>query len=376
MIRLFSIQPVAERGGSDQALLRMLRSLPSDEFECHVAVPADPPLRPELEAAGVTVHVVPMRRISTSHGALAWLGYAGGWPLAVGRLRALVRRLDVDVVHTNSLNSWYGWAVARLARRPHVWHAREIVVQSRAALRVERFLTRRYATRVIAMSQAIADQLDPANVVVIHESADPAEYRPDRAGRFRATRGIPDDAPLAGSAGRIDTWKGVDVLLDAWPAVKAAVPAAHLVVAGGAVVGKEDYCAGLEARAAELADVHWLGPRDDVADVFADLDVFVLPSTEPEPYGLVAVEALASGARVVATDQGGPPEILAGSHPDAGRLVPPRDAPALAAGIVAELDAALPTSTDQRANRPPLRDAAPEAFADVFRAVVTPPHAR
>ena len=69
MIRLLSIQPVAERGGSDQALLRMLRSLPSDEFECHLVVPADPPLRAELEAAGVRIHIVPMARISTSHGA-------------------------------------------------------------------------------------------------------------------------------------------------------------------------------------------------------------------------------------------------------------------------------------------------------------------
>src|SRR5262245_10378012 len=125
MIRLLSIQPVAERGGSDQALLRMLRSLPPDEFECHVVVPAEPPLRADLEAAGATVHIVPMRRISTSHGALQWVGYASGWPVAVLRLHSLLKRLDVGVVHTNSLNSWYGWAAARMARRPHVWHRSE-----------------------------------------------------------------------------------------------------------------------------------------------------------------------------------------------------------------------------------------------------------
>jgi glycosyltransferase involved in cell wall biosynthesis len=370
MIRLFSIQPVAERGGSDQALLRMLRSLPPDEFECHVAVPADPPLRSELETAGVTVHVVPMRRISTSHSMFQWVGYAFGWPIAVARLRSLVRRLDIDVVHTNSLNSWYGWAAARLAKRPHVWHAREIVVQSGTALKVERTLAKRYATRVIAMSHAIADQLDPANVVVIHESAEPAEYRPDRAGQFRSSVGIPDDAPLVGSAGRIDTWKGIDVLLDAWPAVKQLQPSAHLVVAGGRVAGKGEYHDTLSARAASLPDVHWLGMRDDIPDLFADLDVFVLPSTEPEPYGLVAVEALASGAHVVATDAGGPPEILATSHPGAGRLVPPRDAAALAWGIAAELDKALPTTAARRAGRPQLRDPGSEQFAGVFRDVV------
>jgi glycosyltransferase involved in cell wall biosynthesis len=370
MIRLLSIQPVAERGGSDQALLRMLRSLPPDEFECHVVVPAEPPLRADFEAAGVTVHIVPMRRISTSHGALQWVGYAFGWPVAVLRLHSLLKKVDAGVVHTNSLNSWYGWAAARMARRPHVWHARELVWQSGVALKLDRFLTRRYAACVVAMSQAIADQLDPANVVVIHESADATEFRPDRAGSFRSSVGIPDDAPLVGTVGRIDTWKGVDVLLDAWPAAKARVPDAHLVVAGGPVADKHDYYTTLEARAAAMPDAHWLGERRDVPDLFADLDVFVLPSTSPEPYGLVAVEALASGAHVVVTDGGGPPEILATSKPGAGRLVPARDAAALAEGIVEELDAALPTSRALRAARLPLRDAVSDQFAPVFRTVV------
>jgi glycosyltransferase involved in cell wall biosynthesis len=368
MIRLLSIQPVAERGGSDHALLRMLRSLPPGEFECHVVVPADPPLRDELESAGATVHVVPMRRISTSHGIGAWLAYGAGWPLAVGRIARLVRRLGVNVVHTNSLHSWYGWAAAGLARRPHVWHAREIVVQSGAALRVERFLTR-HAARVIAMSNAIADQLDRGNVVVVYETADPAEFHPSRAGRFRTRVGIPDDAPLAGTAGRIDTWKGIDVLLAAWAHVKEARPDAHLVVAGGPVRDKESYFGDLASVAAGLVDAHWLGMRDDIPDLFADLDVFVLPSTEPEPYGLVAVEALASGTPVVATDAGGPPEILARSHPGARRLVPPGDADALAGAIVAELDGARPTSATLRAQRSALRDPEPEGFSAVFREV-------
>jgi glycosyltransferase involved in cell wall biosynthesis len=373
MIRLLSIQPVAERGGSDQAQLRMLRSLPSDEFECHVVVPAEPPLRPELEAAGVTVHIVPMERISTSHGVGEWFGYAVGWPPAVWRIARLVRELHIDVVHTNSLHSWYGWAAAWLTRTPHVWHAREIVVQSGAALRVERLLTRHGATKVIAMSRAIADQLDVPDVVIVHETADPADFNPERAGRFRPRVGIPDDAPLAGSAGRIDTWKGIHVLLAAWRRVKEARPEAHLVVAGGPVKGKEDYCSELAEEAGGLADAHWLGHRDDLADLYADLDVFVLASTEPEPYGLVAVEALASGAMLLATDAGGPPEILASAHRGAGELVPPGDADALADALVALLDRSQPTSSARRAARPPLRDPEPEGFAAVFRDVVGGP---
>src|SRR5262249_43597106 len=153
-----------------------------------------------------------------------------------------------------------------------VWHAREIVVQSRAALAVERVLTRRFADEVICMSQAIADQLPRARTIVIRETADPSEFAPDRAGRFRQRIGVPDDAPLVGAAGRIDSWKGFDVLLDAFDDVAARRDDVHLVVAGGPVPGKEALFDGLQARAAGATRVHWLGVRRDVPELLADLD--------------------------------------------------------------------------------------------------------
>lgn len=351
----------------------MLRSLPPDEFECHVVVPGEPPLRDELEAAGAAVHIVPMARISRSHDTRAWIRFVAGWPVAVTRIARLVRALDIDVVHSNSLHSWYGWAAAALTRRPHVWHGREIVVQSRAALRVERFLTRHFAARVICMSQAIADQLDPANVVVIHETVDADEFSPRHAGRFRAQAGIPDDAPLVGAAGRIDTWKGIDVLLAAFAQLKRERADVHLVVAGGPVEGKEAYAEALRAQAATIPDVHWLGPRTDIPEVLADLDVLVVPSTEPEPYGLVAVEALASGTPVVMTDAGGPREIAAHAARGAAHLVPPGDPASLAAALRCLVERLGPTSSASRSARPALRaPEPPDRFAAEFRRVARP----
>jgi glycosyltransferase involved in cell wall biosynthesis len=369
MIRLLSVQPVAERGGSDQALLRMVRSLPSDEFDCHIVVPGPSPMHAELTRAGATLHVVPMRRLSTSHGALDWLAYGAGWPVAVGRLTRLTRRLDIDVVHTNSLHSLYGWAAARLTGRPHVWHAREIVVQSDAALRLERFLARRFAARVIAMSEAVAAQLDQANVEVIYESADADEFRPERAGRFRGAVGIADDVALVGSASRIDSWKGIDVLLDAFTLVRAQRPDAGLVIAGGPVAGKERLFAELEARARAIPAVEWLGFRADMPELLADLDVFVLPSSEPEPYGLVAVEALASGVPVVVTDAGGAPEVLARAAAGSGRSVARRDPAALARAILELLPEAGSTSAVLRRHRAGRQPECAESFAGLFREV-------
>jgi glycosyltransferase involved in cell wall biosynthesis len=344
----------------------MLRSLPPDEFDCHVALPGPSPLAPEFAAAGAELHIVPMERLSTSHGAAEWAGYAGGWPVAVGRLVRLVRRLRIDVVHTNSLHSLYGWAAAAITGRPHVWQAREIVVQSGAALRLERFLAQHFAVKVVCMSQAIADQLDPANVEVVYETVDPAEFRPDLAGRFRDRVGIPDDAPLAGAVGRLDTWKGFEVLLDAFELAKQRRADLHLAVAGGPVTGKEQLATDLATRAARIPDVHWLGPRADTPELFADLDLFVLPSTEPEPFGIVVIEALASGAPVVVTAAGGAPEIVARAAPDSGATVPPADAGALADAMGRLVPAT--TGPAERRERAPLQPPADTGrFAEIFR---------
>ena len=363
------VQPVAEQGGSDHALLRMVRALSADGWTCHVAFPAPSPMDRDFAAAGAVSHVVPMRRLTTSGGPSRWLRYAGAWPRSVARLALLAHRVDAAVVHSNSLHSWYGWAVAWLVRRPHVWHAREVVVQSPAALAVERFLARRFATLVVAISDAVAAQLAPGNVRVVLDEADPHEFSPARAGVFRRREGIPDGAPLVGAVSRIDTWKGIGVLLDTLPRLRAARPDVVVVIAGAAVAGKEPYAASLAERAAALPGVRWLGPRRDVAELMADLDVLVQASTEPEPFGLVIVEALTSGTPVVATAAGGPLGILRGAEPSTGRLVAPGDAGALAEAIVTLLPAS-PSSTGRRKARPRLREAPAPPWGALFSTVL------
>jgi glycosyltransferase involved in cell wall biosynthesis len=367
-LRILSVQPVAERGGSDQALLRLVRSLPRGEFDFHIALPGPSPLAAEYADAGATLHEVPMRRLSTSHDGADWVAYAAGWPVAVARLTALARRLGVDVVHSNSLHSWYGWAVAQLLRRPHVVHAREIVVQSRAALRVERWLCRMFATRVVAVSYAVGAQLDPANVVVLDEYLDADEFSPKHAGEFRTRVGLRDESVLVGAVARLDPLKGLDVLLEAFAEVRASRPDAELVVVGSPVLDQDRYAESFRARMGETDGVRLLEPRRDIPALMADLDVLALPSVEPESYGLVLVEALASGTPVVATDEGGPPEIVARAAPGTARCTPPGDAGALAAALLALLPDR--TSPERRRARTPAFTPLPPRFAEIFREAV------
>jgi glycosyltransferase involved in cell wall biosynthesis len=119
-----------------------------------------------------------------------------------------------------------------------------------------------------------------------------------------------------------------------------------------------------------MPGVHWLGPRRDVPEVVADLDVFVQVSTQPEPFGLVLVEALAAGVPVVAGAAGGPLEILSAAGPAGGRLVTPGDAAAVAEAALTLLPPG--SSTASRRARTALRSPSGPGFTSVFDRVIRP----
>jgi glycosyltransferase involved in cell wall biosynthesis len=247
-----------------------------------------------------------------------------------------------------------------------VWHAREIVVQSRQALRLERFLARRYATTVVAISAAVAEQLDPQNVRIVMDEPDPRRFNPRAAGQFRRRFGIDDAVPLIGFVGRLDTWKGVETLLDAMPVIRRSLPRATVALVGGPVSGKEGYAAALTERTKKLGDAFVTGEVADSASAIADLDVLVLPSTEPEPYGLVVVEALACGVPAVVTRHGGAEEIARDCS--AVRVIPPSDATSLAQACLELLGPAPDTSTAARRARAALRPPREVDHTEVFSA--------
>ena len=150
--------------------------------------------------------------------------------------------------------------------------------------------------------------------------------------------------PLVLAVGRLAAQKGLDVLVDAAAHWADLDPVPLLAIAGDGPLAGD-----LRARAASLGvDAAFLGRRDDVADLLAAAAVFVLPSRwEGQP--LILQEALRAGAAIVATRVGGIPDLVG---EDAALLVPPEDAPALAAAVRAVLtDAALASRLQAAASR-------------------------
>lgn len=145
---------------------------------------------------------------------------------------------------------------------------------------------------------------------------------------LREEYGLEDDAALVGVVGRLELEKGHPTLLEAWPMVLERVPRAYLLIVGEG--SRQDALHQIAREQGVERHVVFTGRRDDIPAVTAALDVAVLPSYR-EAQGLTILEAMAMSRPVVASNVGGIPEMVQDGV--TGLLVPPHDAPALAAAI-------------------------------------------
>lgn len=251
------------------------------------------------------------------------------------KLAEVLRRRRPTLLHANSL------AMARLSgpvaaelALPSLGHLRDIIrLSSQAIADLNRH------SRLLAVSQAtrdfhIAVGLQAEKTYVVYNGVDLEEFRPRRpTGYLHREFGLPPDAQLIGSIGQIGLRKGQDVLLRAAADVAQQRPNVHYLLVGARHSGKEesrqfehDLHAVLPSR------VHFLGVRNDVAQLYGELTLLVHAARQ-EPLGRVLLEAAASGAAIIATRVGGTAEIF----PDDGqaaRLIPPDDPKSLGDAIL------------------------------------------
>lgn len=259
------------------------------------------------------------------------------WPRSRA-LRDIIRQKRIDLVHTNIRVGHDREAIlaARMAGVPCVAHIRDFEELN--------WFDRRLSGMVSAfiyISEAVQRCHLRAGVPrskgrVVYNAVDISAFggRRDVPGRGRSLGLVKGDLSV-GIVGRLERWKGQDVFLRAMALVKDSIPQAKGVVIGDPVPYD------LEYRQSLLSLRDGLGLSDrvifrpfqrDVPQVMAALDVLVLASTSPEPFGRVLIEAMAAGKPVVATDGGAAREIIEDGNQ--GLLVPPGNVQALADAIV------------------------------------------
>lgn len=311
-------------GGGEVSLLALLKGLDRSRWAPVVVVPSEGAVAAGARALGLPTHIIPLPSLRRPGPAIL---------RCVATLRRLVRELDIALLHANGSRAMvYAGLTGQLAGRPVVWHVR---VADRDHL-LDRLLVR-LARAVIVNSKAVARRFagaPPHKIRCIPNGVDLARFSPRvPAPGLRLSLGLPAGAPVVGSVGRFVAYKGYTHLLEAARLVEQAMPGVHWLLVGDGELREE-----LEAQSRSFgmeAQVHFAGWRQDIPDVLALCDLFVLPSLR-EHFGRVLIEAMAMAKAVVATDSGGVPEVVVRGK--TGLLVPPAQPKALAEAVLALLE--------------------------------------
>jgi glycosyltransferase involved in cell wall biosynthesis len=317
------------RGGGELMLAHLVREGRQLGAEWHVVFLEPGPLAAEFAELGVNVTVLPAGRVRQLH------RYAA----SVARIARWARANELDVVV-----GWMGKAqiyaspAAVLARVPALWYQLGTPTNPGAIDRLATLLPARGVMAVSEVSAEAQGRLFPSRRTrAVYPGVELEAFDPERLPSPEEARrrlGLPVDGPLVGIFGRLQRWKGMHVLVEAMPSVTATIADARAVIVGGVHALEPDYEPALRAQIERLGldgRVVLAGFQEDVPTWMQAMDVIVHAS-DNEPFGIVIIEAMALGKPVIATDSGGPREIL--TDGENGLLVPFEDSDRLSAAVV------------------------------------------
>ncbi|MCZ4313845.1 glycosyltransferase family 4 protein [Comamonadaceae bacterium G21597-S1] len=341
--RVLVVHQSAELYGSDRSLLDLMVGTDRHDTEFVVCLPNDGPLRAELENGGVEVHITGVIKISRKQFSI--LGLAGLPLELISALRGISRVVsgrNIDVVYSNTVAVFAGALWAKLHGKPHIWHIREIIRKPPLVSRLFQAAVKHLSTKVICNSHETAEWISAGNPVptfhqVVWNGVDSPGNVGNQDKETQADASGPEvvATPNILMVGRVNAWKGQDLLLDALEAVFAAGESKFSVTfVGGPPPGQPEWMTQLRERidASPLRGcAHIVEFTREIGDYYAKADLAVVPSKEPEPFGRVAIEAMAAGLPVVAAAHGGLREIVA--HESTGLLVAPNSPTALAEAL-------------------------------------------
>jgi len=316
------------RGGVEEHMLALLRGLDRKQFRLMLI--CSPEAAREFSSdVPSDVRIVPIAYRSLAHG-------KGGIQLAQLLRRNRIKILHSHLFYSSLFASPLGWLtrVPVIVETPHLrelW--RHGIVKG--SFLVDRTISR-FVDAYIAVSQANASyltqvkRLPPSKVHVIHNGTNVKRFQdqPSISQEKRLALGFVKSDPVILVPARLEPQKGHRVLLQALPTILSEFPAVKVVLVGDGALRNE-----LQAQVQQKAlagSVRFVGRQADMERWFELCDFSVLPSFY-EGLPLVAIESLAAGKAMVATEVDGTPEVILSGR--TGLTVPPGNPEALAQAI-------------------------------------------
>ncbi len=333
----------ADLYGSDKVLLDLITGLDRRKFHPILLLPCEGPLLDELTKYGIETYVVDLTRLSR-----ATLSLQGLLSLpfhAIKSIKAvdlILGKRKIDVVHSNTVAVLTGALWARLRKVPHLWHVHEMIVKPKIVVWAYSFLLRFFADHIVCNSHATLQLLSRGRSFLTEKSSvvwnglrQQSDIDHRKVGRFRQALDLQKNDVLVVLAGRINRWKGQALLVEAAGKLWVqGIRNVHFLFVGSPPPGQEHFKDNLEKVIKESPAKDNITISDYCSDIWTiwhACDIAVVPSTEPEPFGMVAIEAMAVGKPVVAAAHGGLTEIIEDGK--TGILVEPGNSTELAKAI-------------------------------------------
>lgn len=296
-----------------------------------VVLPHEGPLSSELEKAGIKIIYAPVIKITRKmFTAKNLFSLPGEYFSSLRIIRDSVKEMNIELVYSNTLAVLIGFLYARKYKLPHIWHVHEIIEHPKMVTNFfKRLLKSKVNSKLIFNSHATQqfwDQSSKLNAEIVWNGLEKPSDAVDseKIKLLRTATGLKEEDIVIGLVGRINRWKGQQLLLDAFSELNHEN--AKLIFVGSPPPNQDEYLNNLTDKI-DQRDLHKkvkiLPFQNDIWNVWELIDIAIVPSIEPEPFGLVAVEAMLCGKPVIASRMGGLSEIVV--HQETGILFESRN---------------------------------------------------
>ncbi|MBC7641034.1 MAG: glycosyltransferase family 4 protein [Flavobacterium sp.] len=341
MINILFLHQSAEMYGSDKTLLVLLKNLDKTHFSAVVILPFDGPLKKELEKENITVIIAPVlklyRKMFTPKNIITFFADIKKGFSIIGELNKVYQ---FDFIYSNTLAVLMGVFYANKTKIKHIWHVHEIIESPKLFKKAfVKLLAIKSNSKIIYNSKATQTfwNFNPkiankSSVIWNGIETDPdkisnSEYNQFRNYFFQAN----SNNIVVALVGRISRWKGQMVLLHAINNIFQDNQNIILAFIGAPPPNQEVFLENLQTQIKTFkleGFVKIIPFQDQIHKIWQTIDIAVVPSTEPEPFGLVAVEAMLAKKPVIGSNHGGLTEIIINN--ETGFLIEPNNEIALA----------------------------------------------
>jgi len=332
MKKILYLHAGAELYGADIVLLELLKKLDKTEFELYVILPTDGPLVQKLKENNINVEVIPYPILRRKYFNIKGIiNYFYTYMKYSKKLAQIAREKQIDIVHTNTYAVLEGIYLKKKLKVKHIWHIHEIIVNPKIVYKFLCKIISKYADRVVVVSDSVKQHLIKSNyynkvdINIIYNGIDRNKFNADNDTEYlKKEFNIRENDIIVGMIGRVNSWKGQGDFIKAVSPILKKYQNVKAMMVGGVFEGEEwriEQLKELINKDENSNRILYSNFRKDVPNIHNLFDIFVLPSTNPDPLPTVVLEAMATGKPVVGYRHGGICEMV--KENETGLLVEP-----------------------------------------------------